>query len=303
MKRILITALTVAMAVIMAACGSGTAAPSSDTEAKASIDNAKDMFKAASEAMADKDSMHVNTDFDINMKMDMSGIEGTEDLGDGSTYEVPIGMKLDMDITASYAHGDVEYSMTFAGADSTMKGESYIDIKNGTSYMKESGTDDWIKSDDDFSIDSVTMGMNQLDAIDEKYLEDSEFKEADGEYIVTLPAEAINSMSFDNQLDEMGLGEDADGNIDISGGPVTYHFDAETNYLTSVELKDIKMKVDVNEDSQTYTVNCDLNSTMSLSKLGEISDRDVAIPEHIVNGAEDEDDTEVDVDLDDLTED
>ena len=300
MKRILTTALAVILAVTLAACGSGTAAPSSST---AGIDNAKDMFKAASEAMADKDSMHVNTDFNMNMKMDMSEIEGMEDLGDDSTYEVPVGMKMDMDVTASYAHGDVEYSMTFAGADSTMKAEAYVDVKSGTSYMKESGTDEWIKSDDNFSVDSVTMGMNQLDAIDEKYLEEAEFKEADGEYIVTLPAEAINSMSFDNQLDEMGLGEDTDGNIDVSGGPVTYHFDAKTNYLTSVELKNIKMKVDINEDSQTYTVDVDLNSTMSLSKLGEISDKDVAIPEDIVKGATDEDDAEVDVDLDDLVDD
>ena len=85
MKRILITALAAILALILAACGSGDSASSDGSTG--TIDNAKDMFKAAQQAMEDKNTMHVNTDLDMNMTMDMSAMKGASALGDDTTYE------------------------------------------------------------------------------------------------------------------------------------------------------------------------------------------------------------------------
>ena len=294
MRRILITALAALLAVTLAACGSQTAAPS-ESSSTSGIDNAKAVFEAASEAMADKKTMHVNTDLDMNMTMSMPEEVASED----STFEMPVKMKMDMDVSELYAHGNVDYSMTLMGTDSTITAETYVDIKNGVTYMKESGSDSWTKSDEDFDMENVTMGLEDLESIEDKYLDGAEFEETDGEYVVTLGPDAVNALSFSDQLEEMGLDDDS-SNIDISGGPIVYHFDSTTNYLKYVEIKDLKMSADVDEDDQKYSMDILINCNMELSSLGEIDEKDVMVPDEVADNAKESDE---DMELDDIMDD
>ncbi len=303
MKRILMIIAALTLAVMMAACGSSAPAGSEPAaDSTGGIDNAKDMFTASQEAMKDKKSMHVDMDFDMAMKMDMSGVEGIESAMGDTTFEIPIKMAMNMDVTEKFAKGKAEYKTNMFGADTEMVADMYVDIENGITYSKESDSEQWTKSEGEFNLQDVTMGMNETEQLTDEFLKDATFEETDSEYLVTLSAEAINSLGIMDAMNEMGVSQEDAPEYDITGGPIVYHFDKETNYMTAVEMNDIVMAFTIEEGGQSYKADIDLTATLKLSKIGEITDEDVAIPEDVINSASEEDDT-VDVDLDELTDD
>lgn len=285
MKKYYIGAIAGLAVFSLAACGD-SATPIDGTTEKSDL-TLEQVFNNAMERQESLNSVKANMSMEQEIAMTM----------DGEELQMTSSTNVEMSITskpmALFLDGTM--SMTMAGEEESfdMPLNMYLTEADGF-YMNDMMSGGWVKLPDESYEDLLAqVGANadtkeQLQQF-EPFLEDLEFNQTDGEYILTLNAngEKFNDLILEQVTGTIGqqLGEDEQSVIDgmkIEDAKYIITIDKEKFDMTKVVM-DMKMTVDV----EGVLAKVNTSSTLTYSNFNSIDT--ITIPQDIINTAIDTD--------------
>lgn len=323
MKRKLVLALaaTFAVSTCIVGCGeekaSKTAAveksvAASEEEEEADeeepFDNPSDFMKAYYEQKTD----NYNLLYVSSMNMEISA--------EDESVEIPIRIKMDMDCTAEHVHGNMLMEMDLMGSSDSQEIEMYTEAEGDTIfvYQYDENSDQWIKTVDDTTSQSVTGFQEEL--ITEDKLKDADFSynEKEEQYEMTVGFSDVSDYGMlgsflSEDMMDMFSGSEEDIYEDLQDAysevEIHYIFDKNLNPI-SIVADELNYTTEINEDGVEGQFSLSVGMKMTFSDHGKIKEKDVTVPKEVKESAVDlsdsdydwdsvlEDDLDLDLDLD-----
>ena len=282
MKKYFIGALVGLAVFSLAACGD-SATPTDGTTKKSEL-TLSEVFTKAMERQESLQSVKANMEMEQEIAMTV----------DGEEVQMTSSSNVEMGITtkpmAIFLDGTT--SMTMAGEEESfsMPLNMYLTEADGF-YMNDAMSGGWLKLPTDMYEDLLAqVGSNaiQLQQM-EPFLEDLEFSQTDGEYILTLNAngEKFNELIFEQVTGTLGqqLAEEEQSIMDgtkIEDAKYIITIDKETFDMTKIVM-DLVMTIDV--EGVSAMVNT--LSTMTYSNFNSVDS--ITIPQEVLDTAVDTD--------------
>lgn len=281
MKKYYIGAIASLAVFSLAACGD-SATPIDGATEKSDL-TLEQVFNNAMERQESLNSVKANMSMEQEIAMTM----------DGEELQMTSSTNVEMSITtkpmALFLDGTM--SMTMAGDEASfdMPLNMYLTEADGF-YMNDMMSEGWVKLPDESYEDLLAqVGANadtkeQLQQF-EPFLEDLEFNQTDGEYILTLNAngEKFNDLILEQVSGTIGqqLGEEEQSVIDgmkIEDAKYIITIDKEKFDMTKVVM-DMKMTVDI----EGVLAKVNTSSTLTYSNFNSVDT--ITIPQDVINTA------------------
>ena len=206
-------------------------------------------------------------------------MDGLKDVMGTDSLTMPMSITMSMDSGKETAHATSNTKMTMLGQSIDQNAEQYIDIKNGVTYTKAEGTNQWTKTESDASMSDM---MDSMSKMSKDMLSKAEFAETEDSYTLTLDAEVMGDM-----IKELGLFDSissADMELEefsIDSGQIVYTFDKESALLTKSEIKELDVKAKGTEQGISADMQIPVSATMEYSHYGELDPKDYEIPSDV----------------------
>ena len=265
-SAVFVVAIIIGTMGMLAGCGGS----------KAQITDAVSLAEANQAAQQAAKNYHMDMDMDMEATIKMDGLK---DVMGTDSLTMPMSITMSMDSGKETAHATSNTKMTMLGQSIDQNAEQYIDIKNGVTYTKAEGTNQWTKTESDASMSDM---MDSMSKMSKDMLSKAEFAETEDSYTLTLDAEVMGDM-----IKELGLFDSissADMELEefsIDSGQIVYTFDKESALLTKSEIKELDVKAKGTEQGISADMQIPVSATMEYSHYGELDPKDYEIPSDV----------------------
>lgn len=222
MKKVLLMALCMIMALSLFACKSGPK-------------NTEELIKESTKQKTE--NCRIGGTLDMTISTEYSG----------TSFEMPINVKVDMETTKEVGHGKLNMDMELLGQKQSQESEVYVDNQKKVTYTKTDGK--WSKSEGSSSIGNIS-NEESLES-----LKNFKFAETKEGYTLTGTLKTLKESGI---FDSIGMKELE--NVKMEDGEIIYSFNKDCQ-ITRVQMKDVKMSISEQGTDGSATINADLKIT------------------------------------------